>query len=62
MQCQLLIKAQSFGDHPHLHHQEMIISLLVEVFMISETFGFCLKPTRLVDREDFVVFSRREIF
>jgi hypothetical protein len=40
----------------------MIIPLMTEAEMDSETLGFCPQLTRLVAREDFIELSSREIF
>jgi hypothetical protein len=63
---QLWIKAQRFGDHLRFHYQgndgNYIIPLMMEADMVSETLGFYPQLTRLVAREDFIEFSRRESF
>jgi hypothetical protein len=40
----------------------MIIPLMMEGEMVSETLGSCPQLTRLVTREDFIEFNRRESF
>jgi hypothetical protein len=54
--CQLWTKAQRFGDHLCLH------PLMTEAEMVSETLTIYPQLTRLVARENFIEFSRREIF